>query len=159
MRCDETTGIPSRYQEIIGVGVPIAAHSKWATDFSGSVWLTGPRRIIGGGRSSCELIVSLARALIEPMAFNALQITTSPSRFTGDMVNTVIPSGVDVALRLSSTAPGKINDLFPSIDQNTVGCGYPVARHSNEASDCTSTDCADGRITNFGSAVGFIIRG
>lgn len=155
MRDDASTGMPSRYHDIIGVGDPVAAQSRCATDFSGNVWFTGPRSIIGGGRSSCVLIVSFARALIEPISFSALHITTRPCslRLVGDTVSTVKPSGVDVAFRLSNIVPGKINDRFPSIDQNIVGCGYPVARHSNDASACASTLCADGRMTNFGSAV------
>lgn len=81
--------------------------------------------IIGGGRSSCELIDSFARALIEPTAFKALQITTNPlsERCTWLIVNTESPSMDEVAFRLPIAVPGKIIERFPSIDQNIVAFG------------------------------------
>lgn len=154
IRFDANNGMPSRYQEIIGVGTPIATHSNRATDFTGSVWLTGPRIIIGGGRSSCVLMESLALALIDPTAFSALHTTTNPLsvRCTRLIVSTDRPSTDDVAFKLPRVVPGNIIDRLPSIDQNSVGRGNPFAWHSNEASPWWSAVCGVGFITNFGAA-------
>ena len=83
--------------------------------------------IIGGGRSSCELIDNFARAFIEPTVFNALQITTNPlsERLTWLIVNTDSPSIDDDALRFPIDIPGNIIERFPSIDQKIVGRGLP----------------------------------
>lgn len=111
--------------------------------------------IIGGGRSSWVLIESLARALTDPTTFNALHITINPLSLplAWLIVSTDNPSIDDVALKWPTVMPGKMIERLPSIDQNSVGFGKPVAWHSNDASPCASTACAVGRIMNFGSAI------
>lgn len=124
-RDDCVTGIPSRYHDTTGVGVPIARHGKTAIDFNGSVWFEGPCRMIGGGRSSCVLMANTTRLLTLPTLFTALHTIILPesTRCTFDSERTLRPSGVRVISMLSYLEPGNINVRLPSIDQNNVGLG------------------------------------
>lgn len=85
--------------------------------------------IIGGGRSSCVLIESFTRAFIDPTAFNALHITINPLSLSLAwlIVSTDNPSIDEVALKLPTDMPGKMIERLPSIDQNNVGFGKPLA--------------------------------
>lgn len=111
--------------------------------------------IIGGGRSSWEEMVILARTLIEPTLLMALQTTISPLslRDVFGMVSTESPSVVNVVSKRSNLFPGKMIERFPSMDQNSIGLGFPEDLHSKDASEVDSTVRGSGRITNAGGAV------
>lgn len=69
------------------------------------------------------------------------------------MVRTLSPSGVKVDSNRLILFPGNITVRLPSIDQNIVGCGFPVDLHSNETSEGVSIVCGVGRIVKSGGAI------
>jgi hypothetical protein len=76
MRSEDVTGRLSLYHEITGVGLPMASQDKNATELMGRVWLTGPRIMTGGGRSSLEVTVRRVLVDADPAALTAEQIIT-----------------------------------------------------------------------------------
>lgn len=119
-----------------GSGVPIAEQGKTAIDFIGKVWLEGPFVMIGGGRSSSDVTVSLPLRNELPAKLTAEQTIVLPLSFffVSLIVRVEMPLMTGEAWYLPFDIPGRIIVRLPSILQNIVGSGFPDVVHVNIAS-------------------------
>ena len=125
---------PFLYHFTTGSGRPLTLHSKRTSSFSYETWLVGAFVRVGATRTASSSPVSRLSSL-----FSALHwYPPSSSNCMFLMVRLPWP----VLTKRESSRP--VSSSLPSRNQDTLGCGTPLAAHSKVTSCPSSTAWLDG---------------